>query len=113
MTRRHTAVPVTPKSSTVPRSRASITNLQSQQRRVLLATVNIAVVPGARALGTGEAHFDRQRGVVVDYDDFGRVAVIEARDRGTVDDFGVTGTAVCLRVIEHDVDGQPKRAGVL
>jgi hypothetical protein len=39
--------------------------------------------------------------------------VIEARDRGTVDDFGVTGTAVCLRVIEHDVDGQPKRAGVL
>jgi hypothetical protein len=53
-------------------------HLQSQQRRVLLAAVNIAVVLGARALRTGKAHFDRQRGVVVDDDDFGRVAVIEA-----------------------------------
>ena len=48
-------------------------------------------------MGTGKAYFDRQRGVVVDYDGFGRVAVIEAGDRGAVDDFGVTGAAVCLR----------------
>ena len=84
-------MPVTPKSSTVPLSRASITNLQSQQRRVLLATVNIAVVPGARALGTGEAHFDRQRGVVVDYDDFGRVAVISER-----------ATEACAKFVERN-----------
>ena len=70
---------------------------QPQQRRVLLPAVNVAVVLGAGALGTGKAHFDRKGGVVIDDDDVGRVAVVKPGDGGTVDDFGVAGTAVCLR----------------
>jgi len=49
---------------------------------------------GAGALGTGKAHLDRQRRIVIDDDDVCRVAVVEAGDRRAVDDFGVAGAAV-------------------
>jgi hypothetical protein len=79
----------------------------------LLPAVNVAVVLGAGALRTRKAHLDRQRGVVVDDDDLGRVAVVEAGNGGAVDDLGVAGAPVSLRIIKHDVNGQPERAGVL
>src|SRR5262245_50020826 len=105
-----------PSPSDAPRAdrrNTSTWHLQPQQRRVLLAAIGVAVVLGARALRTGKADFDRQSGIVVDNDDLGRVAVVKAGDCGAVDDFGVAGTAVGLRVVKHDVDGQPERAGVL
>jgi hypothetical protein len=50
---------------------------------------------------------------VIDDDDVGRVTVVEAGHGCSIDDFGVAGTPVCLRIVKHDVDCQPKRAGVL
>src|SRR5205823_4848631 len=91
----------------------SIWHLQPQQRRVLLPAINVAVLLGARALGAGEAHFDCQGSVVIDDDDVGRVAAVEARNGSAIDDFGVAGAAVGLCIVEHDVYGQPERAGVL
>src|SRR5690349_12350627 len=73
--------------------------LEREQRRVLLPAIDVAVVLGARALRARKAHLDRQRRVVVDDDDVGRVAVVEAGDRGAVDDFGVAGAAIGLGVI--------------
>src|SRR5436190_826986 len=85
--------------------RISTRHLQPQQRGVLLPAIHVTVVLGAGAFGAGKAHLDRQGGVVINDDDVGRVAVVEAGDRGTVDDFGVAGTAVGARIVKHDVDG--------
>src|ERR1700730_5910469 len=80
-----------PPTGTPRAGRPSAQHLQPQQRRVLLPAVNVAVVLGAGALRTRKAHLDRQRGVVVDDDDLGRVAVVEAGNGGAVDDLGVAG----------------------
>src|SRR5205807_495579 len=51
---------------------ALIRHRERQERRVLLAAIDVAVVFRARALRPREADLDRQGRVVVDDDDLGR-----------------------------------------